>query len=143
MHGEQTGVCALAMAHLQDRILARDAPPVVRPTAVRRDDVLRRFGRERGEACWHELEAKWIDAARADQLTARLATAWPAIRDRIRGVTLGHARMTEVLAAAGAPLAPRDLGWPDAQLDEAIAHAREIRNRYTFLDFALDIASPG
>jgi glycerol-1-phosphate dehydrogenase [NAD(P)+] len=143
LHGEQIGVCALAMARLQDRILAREAPPVVRPTAVRRDDVLRRFGAERGEACWHELEAKWIDAARADQLTARLAAAWPQIRDRIRGVTLGHARMTEVLAAAGAPIAPRDLGWPDAQLDEAMAHAREIRNRYTFLDFALDIASSG
>jgi hypothetical protein len=48
--------------------------------------------------------------------------------------------MTEVLAAAKAPIAPRDLGWPDAQLDEALAHAREIRNRYTFLDFALDMA---
>jgi glycerol-1-phosphate dehydrogenase [NAD(P)+] len=48
-----------------------------------------------------------------------------------------------VLAAAGAPTAPRDLGWPDAQLDDAIVHAREIRNRYTFLDFALDIAPPG
>jgi glycerol-1-phosphate dehydrogenase [NAD(P)+] len=142
LHGEQIGVCALAMARLQDRILARDAP-VVRPTAVRRDDVLRRFGAERGEACWQELEAKRIDAARADQLTARLAAAWPAIRDQIRGITLGHARMSEVLAAAGAPLAPRDLGWPDALLDEAIAHAREIRNRYTFLDFALDMAPPG
>lgn len=143
LHGEQTGVCALAMARLQDRILAQDTPPVLRPTAVRRDDVLRRFGPERGEACWQELEAKRIDAVRAAQLTDRLATSWPAIRDRIRGVALGYARMAEVLTAAGAPTEPRDLGWPDAQLDEAIGHAREIRNRYTFLDFALDIAPPG
>ncbi len=143
LHGEQTGVCALAMARLQDRILAQDTPPVLRPTAVRRDDVLRRFGPERGEACWQELEAKRIDAVRAAQLTDRLATSWPAIRDRIRGVALGYARMAEVLTAAGAPTEPRDLGWPDAQLDEAIGHAREIRNRYTVLDFALDIAPPG
>jgi glycerol-1-phosphate dehydrogenase [NAD(P)+] len=143
LHGEQIGVCALAMARLQDRILSREAPPVVRPTAVHRDDVLRRFGAERGEACWQELEAKRIDAARAAQLTDRLATSWSAIRDRIRGVALGYPRMAEVLAAAGAPTEPRDLGWPDAQLDDAIAHAREIRNRYTFLDFALDIAPPG
>jgi glycerol-1-phosphate dehydrogenase [NAD(P)+] len=140
LHGEQIGVCALAMARLQDRILARDAPPVIRPTAVRRDDVLRRFGAERGEACWQELEAKRIDAVRAAQLTDRLATGWSAFRDRVRSVALGRDRMAEVLAAAGAPSAPRDLGWPDALLDEAIAHAREIRNRYTFLDFALDIA---
>ena len=57
------------------------------------------FSGERGEACWHELEAKWIDAARADELTAQLATAWPATRARIRGVTLGPVRMAEVLAA--------------------------------------------
>jgi glycerol-1-phosphate dehydrogenase [NAD(P)+] len=128
------------MARLQDRILGREAPPVLRATQVRRDDMLRRFGAERGEACWHELEAKWIDAARADELTARLAIAWPAIQARIRGVMLGPARIAEVLAAAGAPTAPRDLGWPDAQLDDALAHAREIRNRYTFLDFGLDLA---
>lgn len=140
LHGEQTGVCALAMARLQDRILARDAPPVVRPTAVDRDDVLRRFGRERGEACWRELEAKRIDRELADQLNARLAAGWTAMRDRIRAVTLGHARMAGVLAAAGAPTAPRDLGWSDALLDDAFAHAREIRNRYTFLDLALDTA---
>lgn len=139
LHGEQTGVCALAMAQLQDRILERDAPPVLRPTAVDRDDVLRRFGAERGEACWRELEPKRIDRDRADQLNARLAAGWDAMRARIRGATLGHARMLEVLAAAGAPTVLSQLGWPDALLDEALAHAREIRNRYTFLDFAADL----
>ena len=140
LHGEQTGVCALAMAKLQDRLLARRAPPVIRPTAVDRDDVLRRFGTERGAACWAELEPKWIDRALADRLTARLAAGWDAMRERIAGVALGHARMVEVLTLAGAPTAPEHLGWPAALLDDAIAHAREIRNRYTFLDFALDIA---
>jgi len=140
LHGEQIGVCALATARLQDRLLARTTPPVIRATTIERDDVLRRFGDERGEACWLELEPKRIDAARAERLNARLAAGWGAMRDRIRGVTLGHARMAAVLTAAGAPTAPRELGWPDALLDDAIAHAREIRNRYTFLDFALDIA---
>jgi glycerol-1-phosphate dehydrogenase [NAD(P)+] len=140
LHGEQTGVCALAMARLQDQVLAREAPPVVHPTQVAREDVIRRFGPERGEACWRELEPKWIDRERAEQLTARLASGWDAMRARIRGVTLGHARMAEALAAAGALTAPHQLGWPAALLDEAIAHAREIRNRYTFLDFALDMS---
>jgi hypothetical protein len=27
-------------------------------------------------------------------------------------------------------------GWPDPLFADATAHAREIRNRYTFLDFA-------
>ena len=137
LHGEQIGVCALAMAELQDRILAQRAP-VVRPTAIDRDDVIRRFGAERGAACWRELEPKWIGRELAEQLTARLAAGWDAMRAQIERITLGHARMADALTAAGAPTSPGDLRWSQALLDDAIAHAREIRNRYTFLDFALD-----
>lgn len=140
-HGEQTGVCALAMARLQDRILALDAAPVLRATAATHDDVVRHFGPERGEACWREFAPKRLDQRRADELNARLAAGWDALRARIQAVTLGPARMTEVLAAAGAPLAPADLGWPAPLFDDALLHAREIRNRYTFLDFAADLAS--
>jgi glycerol-1-phosphate dehydrogenase [NAD(P)+] len=140
LHGEQIGVCALAMARLQDRILALDTAPVLRPTPIDRDDVIRHFGPERGEACWRELEPKCIDRARADQLSARLAAGWDTLRARLAAVTLGHARMTEVLAAAGAPISPADLAWPDRLFADAMAHAREIRNRYTFLDFAGDLA---
>jgi glycerol-1-phosphate dehydrogenase [NAD(P)+] len=61
------------------------------------------------------------------------------MRARIRNVTLGYSRMAEVLAAAGSPLLPADLGWPQPLFDDAIVHAREIRNRYTFLDFAADL----
>ncbi|MBL9013363.1 MAG: iron-containing alcohol dehydrogenase, partial [Myxococcales bacterium] len=37
LHGEQIGVCALAMARIQDRLLARDAPPVIRPSTITRE----------------------------------------------------------------------------------------------------------
>ena len=117
-------------------------PPVLLPTAVDRDAVIRRFGAERGEACWRELEPKRIDRDRAEQLNARLVAGWDAMRDRIRGVALGAGRIHEVLTAAGAPVMPPDLGWPDALFEDAVAHAREIRNRYTFLDFAADLAPP-
>jgi glycerol-1-phosphate dehydrogenase [NAD(P)+] len=142
-HGEQTGVCALAMARLQDRILALASPPVLQPTAVTRDDVIRHFGPERDEACWREFAPKRLDQARADELNARLAAGWDELRAHVQAVTLGHARMTEVLAAAGAPLSPADLGWPPPLFDAAMRHAREIRNRYTFLDFAADLAPLG
>jgi glycerol-1-phosphate dehydrogenase [NAD(P)+] len=142
LHGEQIGVCALAMARLQDRILALDAPPILRSTTVERDDLIRHFGRERGEACWTELLPKRLDRIAADALNARLATHWDAMRARLRAVTLGSAHMTAALSAAGAPITPADLGWPQPLFDDAITHAREIRNRYTFLDFAADLATP-
>ena len=141
LHGEQIGVCALAMARLQDRILALDTPPILHPTTVERDDLIRHFGRERGEACWAELLPKRLDPPTADALNARLATDWDPIRARLRAVTLGSARMTAALSAAGAPITPADLGWPQPLFDDALTHAREIRNRYTFLDFAADLSS--
>lgn len=140
LHGEQIGVCALAMARLQDRIVAREVPPVLHPTAVDHDDVIRHFGRERGEACWNELAPKRLDRNATDELNARIAAGWGAMRARLGSVTLGAARMTSVLTAAAAPIAPADLGWPQPLFGDAIAHAREIRNRYTFLDFAADLA---
>jgi len=141
-HGEETGVASIAMAELQDRLLARAAPPVLRPTGVGRvgrEELLRRYGPERGEACWLELAGKSFDRAQTDELNARLAARWPEMRERIAAVTLGAARHREVLAAAGAPITPAELGWPDDLLPAAMAHARELRNRYTFMDLAADL----
>ncbi len=140
LHGEQIGVCALAMARIQDAILAREAAPILAPTQVTHDDVIHHFGAERGEACWLELAPKRLDRARADAVNARLAAGWDTLRAQLHAVTLGSARMTAVLAAAGAPRVPAELGWSAALFDAAIRHAREIRNRYTFLDFAADLA---
>jgi glycerol-1-phosphate dehydrogenase [NAD(P)+] len=140
-HGEQTGVAAVAMAELQERLLARPRPPVLRPTGVGRDDLLRRYGPERGEACWRELSGKHFDRAQTEALNARLAARWGELRDRIRAVTLGAARLREILAAAGAPISPDQIGWPASLMADAMLHARELRNRYTFLDLAADLAA--
>ena len=51
---------------------------------------------------------------------------------------LPAARLEAVLKAAGAPTTPEELGWPRGFYLEALRHAREIRNRYTFLDLAAD-----
>jgi len=138
LHGEQIGVCTLLMAGLQDAVIARAAPPVFRPSQVQRDDVLRRFGADAGEHCWQELAPKLLDRRRADELNARVERDWTAIRERLARASLGARRVGQVLEAAGAPVDPSALGWPDALVDDARRHAREIRNRYTFLDLVAD-----
>ncbi len=145
LHGEDIGVCTLVMATLQDAIIAREQPPVLQPSTVQREDVIRRFGAVAGDSCWRELEPKLLDRHRADQLNARLASGWPAMRSRLAAVAVGAARLRQLLAAAGAPLDPAALGWPAALFDDARRHAREIRDRYTFLDLAADaaVAAPG
>ncbi len=52
--------------------------------------------------------------------------------------SLPAAALEEVLARAGAPRRPEDLQWPRAFYRDAVRHAREIRDRYTFLDLATD-----
>lgn len=138
-HGEQIGACTVAMAALQQRVLERAAPPVLRPNAVERDAVLARFGAA-GDACWRELELKHFDAATTDALNARIAARWPAIRDRISAIHTSAATVAQVLGAAGAATTPEALGIPPELFAEALRHARELRNRYTFLDLALDAA---
>ena len=53
-------------------------------------------------------------------------------------MTLAPSAVTSMLRAAGAPVEPRELGWPPEFFAAALHHAREIRNRYTFLDLAVD-----
>jgi glycerol-1-phosphate dehydrogenase [NAD(P)+] len=137
-HGEQIGVCTVAMARLQMRMLASDAPPVLQPTSVDRADVMRHFGPVAGEGCWREFEHKRFDRAATDELNGRLAARWDEIRGKISAILLAPDTLAQVLVAGGAPVELADLGWPAALFDDALHHAREIRNRYTFLDLAVD-----
>ena len=139
-HGEQIGVTALEMARIQERILASDRAPVVKPSRVKREQVIAHFGPALGESCWRELEPKLVSPERAAARNEILSKNWDSIRTRVRGVSRSSDYLASVLKAAGAPTQASDLGWPAPLYADAVAHAREIRNRYTFLDFASDIA---
>jgi glycerol-1-phosphate dehydrogenase [NAD(P)+] len=132
-HGEQIAVASVAMARVQARILALEAPRL-HPSTLTRSDVFSHFGLAHGEQCWAEVEPKLFHDV--TEINARLARRWPQIRERIAHITLGAPRMVEILSAAGVATTPEQLGWPSELLSEALAHAWMMRNRYTFLDFA-------
>jgi glycerol-1-phosphate dehydrogenase [NAD(P)+] len=136
-HGEQIGVTTLTMARLQERLLA-GGPPRLKPGAPGEASIKAHFGPELGAACWAEFEGKKLDAGQAEALNAKLAGRWDEIRARLRSVTLPSAKLEAVLKAVGAPTTPEELGWPRAFYSDAVRHAREIRDRYTFLDLAAD-----
>ena len=136
-HGEQVGVTTLAMAALQEEILAGPAPRIG-PTRADEPALVRHFGPALGPACWRELARKRLDAEAAETLTHRLAGEWETIRSRLRAVTRPAGELRGALARAGAPLTPEALGWPRAFFRDAVLHAREIRSRWTFLDLAAD-----
>lgn len=135
-HGEQIGVSTLTMARLQEWML--DCVPRVSPTSVDAADIARHFGPETGAACVRELAGKMLDSRAADALNARIAERWDGIREAIAAVLRPAAALERVLAAAGAPTSATALGWPPEFYREAVMRARQIRNRFTFLDLAGD-----
>lgn len=136
-HGEQIGVTTLTMARLQEKMLA-GPPPRLRASVPTRAAIHERFGSELGSSCWTEFAKKRLSDAAAGALTHRIAAHWPDIRRRIAAIGRPARELEDVLRRSGAPLTPDALGWPPAFYDEAVVHAREIRNRWTFLDLAAE-----
>ena len=136
-HGEQIGVATLTMARLQEAMLTAPAPRLY-PSERNRDALLAQFGPQLGEACWSEFAKKRLDKEAAAAISARAAARWPEIRHRIGAIRRPMRELEGALRRAGAPTTPAALGWPPAFYRQAVRHAREIRNRWTFLDLAAD-----
>lgn len=136
-HGEQVAVATVTMARLQDEML-RAAPPRLGATRFTEDDLAAHFGVELGHSCWQGFSAKSLHADEAAELTARLKRAWPLIRERLDACRLAPETVAQALASAGAPTVPADIGLTENQYRTALLHARQIRDRFTFLDLADD-----
>ncbi|MFQ5783356.1 MAG: sn-glycerol-1-phosphate dehydrogenase [Alphaproteobacteria bacterium] len=136
-HGEQIGVATLTMARLQERLLAA-GPPRLNASVADETSLTAHFGDGLGAACWREFANKRLDAARAETLNARIEAGWDDMCARLSAVTRSASEIEAALTRAGAPTAPEALGWPRVFYRDAVRHAREIRDRYTFLDLAAD-----
>ncbi len=138
LHGQQVGVASLSLARLQQRMLAEHAPPVLRPSRIDAEDMIRRMGPEVARQCLAELQAKALDADGAARLNARLAAIWPTLREELAPFIIPAAEMERLLAAAGGPCTAAGLGLEVGFYREALMHAHEMRNRFSFLDLAAD-----
>ncbi|HDZ72999.1 MAG TPA: iron-containing alcohol dehydrogenase [Aurantimonas coralicida] len=138
LHGEQVGVASLTMARLQQRILASDTPPTVRPTRIDEAGMVRRMGPEIAAQCLEEYRKKALDQAGADRLNARMIEIWPELRQECLGFAIPADEMERLLRAAGGGATAGELGVPVDFYREAVLHCREMRNRFSVLDIADD-----
>jgi glycerol-1-phosphate dehydrogenase [NAD(P)+] len=136
-HGEQVAVATLTMARLQEKMLNK-AAPVLRPTAVIEPDLVAQFGAGLGQSCWQGFSTKCLDAAQAEEMSRRLRHDWPMIKARLTEVRRDSGQLRQALEQAGAPTSPGDIGLATDLYRPAVLHAREIRDRFTFLDLAAD-----
>lgn len=138
LHGEQIAVTTLTMAHLQESLLSAHEPPRLEPTRITREDLVAHFGPEIGHSCWMELEQKCVTPDSVDRINARLAENWSALVADFEAVAVSSRRLQAALAAADAPISPESIAVDTSFYSNAVRHARELRNRYTFLDIAGD-----
>lgn len=136
-HGEHIAVTTLTMARIQETML-EDPAPAVAPSSLGLVDFERHFGAELGASCWAAFAKKALSPDAAAALQGRLAREWPEIRQRIGAVVRPSAEIEKALLGASAPIRPADIHVPEGFYREAVLHAREIRDRYGFLDLAAD-----
>ena len=134
LHGEQIAVTTMSMARLQHAML--QARPVLHEDTVTNIDLEGRYGSELGASVIEEFNHKRLDRRRVEELNDRLSDRWSDIRAQVGAVLLSTEKIETTLRAAGAPLRPSDVHLDRAFYEQALLHAREIRNRFTVLDLA-------
>jgi glycerol-1-phosphate dehydrogenase [NAD(P)+] len=136
-HGEQIAVTTLTMARIQAEALRMEQPRLAAAPATL-GTFLSFYGADIGATCWQSFARKMLSGERLVGANHRLARDWPEIRQAIRAVHRSATVLESALRRCGAPTRPADLGLSDDTYREAVLHAREIRDRTTFLDFAAD-----
>ena len=136
-HGEQVAVATLTMARLQEKML-QGPVPVLRASTLREADLVAHFGSELGRSCWPGFATKRLDAGQARHLSERLARDWSGICTAINSIRRPAADLHRALIAVGAPTLPGDIGLSAEDYHHAVLQAREIRDRFTFLDLAAE-----
>lgn len=137
-HGQQVGVASLAIARLHHELLALDTPPLIRATHIEEREFIARYGEDIGRMCYAEAKKKSFDRAGAEAFNRKLADLWPQLREELKPMLMDPAKMKATIAAAGGPTTATELGLDRRLWRNAMKFARDVRNRWSFLDLADD-----
>ena len=137
-HGQQVGVACVVLARLHRYLFSLDKAPRIRPTQISEMDFVRRYGDSIGRMMFAEAKKKSFDSEGAATFNRRLEEIWPQLRAELKAMMIDPDDLARMLKAAGGPVTPSDLGLPLNVWRKAMKHARDIRNRWSFLDLADD-----
>lgn len=139
-HGEQIAVTSIAMAKIQEQILAKDEISI-EPLIYSEKPVLGHFGSELGVKLLEELKGKEIDEGRAAEINKILRENWQNIRKEILDIHIKAERLEDIIKSVKGPYTYKHICWEHADFDTAIKNAPFLRNRFTFLDLAMCLNS--
>lgn len=137
-HGQQVGVASLAIARLHHQLLALDRPPMIKATHIVEAEFIERYGVEIGRMCYAEAKKKSFDRVTAEAFNRKLSGMWDELREELRPMLMDPVQMKATILAAGGPTTATELGLPRKVWRDAMKFARDVRNRWSFLDLADD-----
>ncbi len=137
-HGQQVGVASLAMARLHRELLSLDRPPKICATRIVEAEFVSRYGEDIGRMCYAEARKKAFDAEGAAAFNGKLEHLWPELRHELEAFLMDPADMKAALGAAGGPVTATELGLSVELWRQSMKYARDVRNRWSFLDLADD-----
>jgi glycerol-1-phosphate dehydrogenase [NAD(P)+] len=137
-HGQQVGVASVAMAMLHRKLLTMDSWPEVKPTKISEADFVTRYGSDIGRMMFGEATKKALNSKSANAINQRLQEVWQTLRHELAKMMIQPEEIARILRSAGGPASAQELGLPLHVWKAAIKHARDVRNRWSFLDLADD-----
>ena len=138
LHGAQVGVATCLCAALYQHLIDLENPELPKtPNWPRTSERIRIAHGELAEAILPQAEKKFAGFAARNAL---LRAEWPQMREELAELALpSAAEIRAVLQAAGAPASLGELGIERDEAFDALARARDIRDRYTVLDLAFEL----
>ncbi len=137
-HGQQVGVASIALARLHEQLFSLSKPPRVKPTRISEDDFKTRYGEDIGRMMHGEARKKAMDERGADAFNETLAEVWPELREQSLRFMIAPDELRRIIASAGGPTTATELGLPVPVWRSAMKYARDVRNRWSYLDLADD-----
>jgi glycerol-1-phosphate dehydrogenase [NAD(P)+] len=143
-HGFKVGIGTLASIALHKALLGLDQREFCVDTALRRwpepagldARIAEVLGPgELGELGRREMRAKYVERRELRPVLEQLRDSWPAVRERLAEHLPSFVEARRMLAEAGCPTEPEQIGITRERLRRSYEQAWFIRRRFTVLDF--------
>jgi glycerol-1-phosphate dehydrogenase [NAD(P)+] len=146
LHGAQVGVATLVTATLYEKLQRLD-PCAIDLASLRHqypdwphlEGSLRQIHGPLANAVVAEARKKYVPLDRKEQEWSSIIEHWSSLWKELEPILVPASHIRQVLVAAGAPTTIGALAISPEELRTAFLHARDIRGRYTVLDFAHDL----
>jgi glycerol-1-phosphate dehydrogenase [NAD(P)+] len=119
-------------------LLGLDKAPQINRTVISETDFAKRYGDNIGRMMYAEAKKKSFDVDSAAAFNRRLSEIWPQLREELKSMMMEPEEIASVIRSAGGPTTATEMGLPRDIWRKAMKHARDVRNRWSFLDLADD-----